>query len=66
MAIWEDARLETVYYDNEEAALNDSCDVSIDGNAIVVSYEGDKGPVDWQGSMWGQGHFELTSPEVNG
>jgi hypothetical protein len=66
MTIWEDARLETVYYDNAEAALNDSCDVRIDGNAIVVSYEGDEGPVVWKGSMKGQGHFELNSPGVNG
>lgn len=66
MALWEDARLETIYYDEEEAVLNDVCDVRMDGNVIVVSYEGDEGPVVWRGQMNGQGHFELRSPEVNG
>lgn len=66
MPVWEKARVDTVYYDGE-ADVDDFCDVRIDGDKIVISYEGDNCQmVVWNGVMRGQGHFELRSHEVNG
>lgn len=63
--VWSNSKMDTFYYDG--AADTDSpCEVRIDGNEIVVSYEGDDGPIIYKGQAMGVGHFELRSAAVDG
>lgn len=66
MTVWKNAKVDTVYYDETEADEGDDCEIRIDGDQIVVSYEDDEGVVLYKGKNHGNGHFQLSSPERNG
>jgi hypothetical protein len=66
MPVWEDARVDTVYYDERVADENAPCDVRIDGDQIVVSYEDEEGKVVYTGKSHGPGHYHLAAPERKG
>ena len=66
MTIWKNCRAD-IYYTNDHPELNDpGYEVRITGDEIVISYEGNTGWVNYTGHDHGDGHFELTSPEVKG
>lgn len=65
MAVWNNSLMDIVYYDKTEACEQDPCEVRIEGNEIVVSYDDDV-PVVFKGHLNGPGHFELACAEVNG
>lgn len=65
MSIWKNSRMDSVYYDDTEALEDEPCEVRIDGDLIVVSYEDDDGVVIYKGKSQGAGHFQLTAPERN-
>lgn len=66
MPVWKNARMDNAYYDQRTALEDDSCEVRIDGEQIVVSYEDDDGVVLYKGKEHGLGHFQLTAPERDG
>jgi hypothetical protein len=41
----------------------DGCELVLRGDTIVVSYEGETGPVIYMGKQTGQGHYNLSCPE---
>lgn len=63
--VWSNSTMDTFYYDGE-ADISSACEVRIDDKGIVVSYEGDEGPVIYRGQAKGAGHFELRSTDVDG
>ena len=66
MTIWNNSRSD-VYYSDALPDLNDlGYEVRITGDELVISYAGKVGWVNYTGKDLGGGHFELTSPEVNG
>ncbi len=66
MTIWKNSRSD-VYYSDALPDLNDlGYEVRITGDELVISYEGKVNWVNYAGKDLGGGHFELTSPEVNG
>ena len=42
------------------------CEVRISGGTIAISYQGDSGPVVYEGPEVEPGHFRLTAQSVNG
>lgn len=42
------------------------CEVRIDAGSIAVSYDDEDGPVVYEGTEEGAGHFRLTAPRVAG
>ena len=66
MPTWKQSLMDWVDYDGYDAGESEPCEVRIDENAIVVSYEDDRGAVNYIGEGKGPGHFALESPERNG
>lgn len=62
---WNNCTMDTFYYDGG-ADTGSSCEVRIDDNEIVVSYNNEERPIIYKGQANGAGHFELRSTEVNG
>ena len=60
------ARIDTVYYDESPADEGEECEIRIDKNEIVISYEEDDGVVVYKGQDEGNGHFVLECPERQG
>jgi len=56
----------TTYFGDETPSEVYPCEVRIDGDEIIVSYDGDAGPVVYSGKMKGEGHFELKSARPEG
>lgn len=66
MTIWKNCRAD-IYYSHCEPELSDSdYEVRLTGNELVISYEGEVGWVNWRGHDLGGGHYEMSSPEVEG
>ena len=63
--IWSNSKAD-IYYRDTEADLDEPCEVRVDGNSIVVSYEDDGGHTVYKGIENGIGHFELSAPTVKG
>ncbi len=59
-------KADTIYYSNDQADMDESCEVCIDGSRIIVSYHDDEGPVKYIGNEIGVGHFELKCAERKG
>lgn len=57
------ALMDSVFYDETPANEGEECEIRIDGNEIVVSYEDDDGVVIYRGKDEGHGHFVLECPE---
>lgn len=66
MTIWKNCTCD-LYYQDEGAALRDpGYEVRIDGDELVISYEGDQGWINYKGKDQGGGHYALTADVVNG
>ena len=65
MPVWSDCKADIIYYD-EEADIDEPCEVRIDKDEIIVSYDDEDGPVVYKGKNNGNGHFNLKAPEING
>ncbi len=60
------AKMDCVFYDETPAYVEGDCEVKINKNEIVVSYEDDEGVVNYKGEDEGHGHFVLKCPEREG
>lgn len=58
--------MDTVYYDESTADEGKECEIRIDKNEIVVSYEDEGVFVIYKGKDEGNGHFVLQCPERQG
>ncbi len=65
MSVWSNSKVDILHYDGE-VSVNETCEVRIDGDSIVVSYEDAGGYTVYKGSVNGTGHFELEAPSVKG
>lgn len=66
MTVWKNCSCD-IYYAGDEAELRDpGYEVRLDGDELVVSYEGDSGWVVYRGTDLGGGHYVLSAPEVDG
>jgi len=67
MAVWNNSVMECIYYDADAADLDLHCQVRIDDDEIVVTYEEDDGgyPL-YRGQNDGTGHFVLQCPANHG
>ena len=57
--------MDSLYYDGE-ADVGIECQVKIDNDSIVVSYESDDGWVNYSGKNDKSGHFELHADRYDG
>lgn len=60
--IWENCKLEVLYYSNDVADTNWPCTVRIDDGSILVEYDND-GLCQYVGENDGSDHFELIMKE---
>lgn len=65
MSIWNNSKITLVWYTKDPSTDQEPCTVKIDDKEILVEYD-DEGVVQYRGKNNGDGHFELTSPEVDG
>lgn len=65
MSVWKDSKVDLFFYDYV-ASVNEPCEVRIDGDSIVVSYEDDGEYVVYKGQEHGIGHYELKASAVDG
>lgn len=66
MTIWKHCTAD-IYYQNDTCELQDpGYEVRIDGDELVISYEGETGWVNYRGKDLGGGHYELHADSVNG
>ena len=66
MTIWEKSILEIAFQDKARPHDKVECQVSIDDQSIVVSYEHDGHAVVYQGGNASTGNFVLACPENDG
>lgn len=67
MPIYSNSKMSSLYYSDAPSAENYPCVVRIDDHEILVEYEDeDDGVVQYRGKNNGDGHFELSSTDVNG
>lgn len=65
MTIWNQCKMSTLYYSDDDASENFPCVVKITDREILVEYD-DEGLVQYRGVNDGSGHFLLTAPMVEG
>ncbi len=65
MPIWNDCKMSTLFYSEDDASDNHPCVVKITEQEILVEYD-DDGLVQYRGRNDGSGHFLLAAPEVAG
>jgi hypothetical protein len=65
MTIWKHSTMEN-YYASGDEKIDLHCEVRIDGEKIVVSYDDDDGPSVYEGSQTAPGHFSLALPRKKG
>lgn len=65
MPIWENSRMNTLYYSEKVAWENHPCTIRIDNGEIIVEYE-DNGLVIYTGQEIAPGHYSLNSPDEDG
>lgn len=66
MTIWKNCTCD-IYYRDEGAELNDpGYEIRIDGDELVISYEGEHGWINYKGKDLGGGHYALTADAVEG
>lgn len=66
MTIWEKSIMEMAFQDQDRPHEKVECNVSINDQSIVVSYERDGHSVVYQGENAGTGNFVLACPEIDG
>jgi hypothetical protein len=54
------------YYADGNAMATYPCEVRLDEGSVAVTYASDGGPVTYEGTELGVGHFKLTSPSPKG
>jgi len=64
--VYQQSKMDTVYYDGDVAAEGDACEVKIGNGEIVVSYEEGGGFAVYKGEEVSEGHFILEYPENKG
>jgi hypothetical protein len=65
MTLWKHSMMES-YHASGEEKTDTTCEVRIDGEKIVVSYDDDDGPSIYEGKQVAPGHFQLTLPRKKG
>lgn len=65
MTIWHNSKMSTFYYSDEPSSEDYPCIVEINEDKISVKYD-DEEVVEYQGKNHGNGHFELSAPEIGG
>lgn len=65
MSIYPNSKMSSLYYSDEPSSENYPCVVKLNDDEIIVEYE-DQGVVQYRGKNNGDGHFELSSTDVNG
>jgi hypothetical protein len=65
MQVWQNCRVDIFYYDGI-ADTGEPCEVRIDKDEIVVSYDDEDGPVVYKGKNKGDGHFDLRARKIEG
>ncbi len=66
IVVYQQSKMDTVYYDGDVAEEGDDCEVKIGNGEIVVSYEEDGGFAVYKGEEVSEGHFVLEYPENKG
>jgi hypothetical protein len=66
MTIWKNCTCDIYYADNAPELNDPGYEVRIDGDELVLSYEGETGWVNYRGHDAGGGHYLLSAPEVKG
>lgn len=67
MPVYSNSKMDSVYCgDTLLAYEGEDCEVRIDGEEIVVSYQDDQEIVVYKGKENSQGHYILESPERQG
>ena len=66
MTIWKNCTADIYYQDDAPELKDPGYQVRIDGDEMVISYEGKRGWVNYQGKDLGGGHYELRALEVDG
>lgn len=61
MTEFKDARMDTLYYEADEADVNWPCKVRFDGKQLVIQYEEENEIVTYQGAEHGDGHYVVTN-----
>lgn len=65
MILYKNCQMDTLRYDG--TADNEPCQVRIDNDTIVVTYEEEPGLfISYKGKANGAGHYELLASDVNG
>lgn len=60
------AKMDTIFYDETHALEGEDCEIIINGDEIVVSYDYEDGVTIYKGKDEGHGHFVLECPEKQG
>lgn len=66
MSNWKQALMDTAYYGEDSAAVNEECEVLLEDGKLSVRYEDEDGWVTYSGKENGEGHFDLFCPERDG
>lgn len=61
-----DAKMDTVFYDETPAYEGEDCEIILNGDEIVVSYDDEDGVTVYRGKDDGQGHFVIECREKRG
>ena len=56
----------TTLYHSDDVSDDYPCVVKLDGNRILIEYDGDEGFVQYEGISNGDGHFELNGSGFDG
>lgn len=65
--MWMPAKADTAYYDNNQANVDEECEVMLDQGLIKVRYEDEDGnEIIYSGQELSEGHYELRCPELSG
>ena len=60
------AHMDTVYYDDSPANLSQDCEIRIEENKIIVSYDDYNGVSQYEGQDHGCGHYVLENKRNGG
>jgi len=67
MTIWKNCTVDTLFFSDQPAVTHEpGYQVKIDENEIVVSYQDDGEWVEYRGKNKGDGHFQLSCPDLKG
>jgi len=66
IVVYQNSKMDTIYYDSEKAAEGDDCEVKLGNHEIIISYAEGNGFGMYKGKELSPGHFSLEYPEKNG